>query len=111
MPHVDIKYTSDLKNINFKSLFTEIENVINKIDSTAGDCKSRAYPTMDYLHTHIYIHISLLKKSHRDVDFMKNCIGKIENIIKPVLPKGCYYSVELNFSSDYYITSQTSVSD
>ena len=88
MPHVEIKYTNDLKNINFQTLFCAIESTINETDSTAGDCKSRAYPTIDYRHTHVYMHISMLKKPHRDADFMKNCLSKIEHVIKSFLPKG-----------------------
>ncbi len=45
MPHVEIKYSNDIK-LNYDALFDSVEATINKLDSSAGACKSRAYPTV-----------------------------------------------------------------
>lgn len=107
MPQVEIKYSSDLCDINFEDLFTEIENVINDYDSSAGACKSRAYSAEPYHHTHIYISILMLKKDHRDDDFMTILQKKLIVIVKKYLPRNCYYSLELGFSGKYYFTDES----
>ncbi|ABS76638.1 hypothetical protein [Coxiella burnetii] len=105
MPQIDLKYSNDLK-LEIPELFQSIEEAINKIDHTAGACKSRAYPSPVYLHTHFYLRIAMLKKPYRDENFMNKCLKRIEEMVKPILPEGCYYSVELVFSSEYYFTSR-----
>lgn len=104
MPQVDIKYSSDLQ-VDIKKLFQDVENIINELDSSAGVCKSRAYPAMDYLHTHFYLRVALLRKPHRGKIFMEECLKRIKHNIEQTLPSGCYYSIELVFSSEYYVTS------
>ena len=47
MPHVEIKYSDNL-DIDTKEVFDVIEGIINKKDSSAGVCKSRAYPCSEY---------------------------------------------------------------
>ncbi|MCF6767164.1 hypothetical protein L3V86_02125 [Thiotrichales bacterium 19S11-10] len=105
MPQVELKYSQDLE-LNIKDIFEKIEVLINQIDSTAGVCKSRAYPTTEYLHPNCYFEILVLRKAHRDKHFMKNLLVHIESVVKPLLPMDCYYSINLNFSSDYYFTSK-----
>lgn len=105
MPQVDIKYSDDL-NIDIQKLFHETESTINELDASAGVCKSRAYPSKNYLHRHFYMRVALLKKPHRDDAFMKNCLERLETIAKAKLPSGAYCSVELVFSNDYYLTSK-----
>jgi hypothetical protein len=107
MPQLDLRYSDDLNHIAFESLFRQIEAVINEIDDSAGACKSRAYPTDSYLHTHVYLCMKLLKKEYRDAAFMKKCRDAIEVLLKQVLPKNCFYAIELNFSGEYYLTSMT----
>lgn len=106
MPHVEIKYSDDVK-INFQSLFLNIEQTINEMDASAGVCKSRAYPSSDFLHTHILVKIDVLKKPHRDTVFMQTLLKNIEQTVTHILPNGCYYSIGLNFSGEYYVTSCT----
>ena len=107
MPQLDLRYSDDLPHIAFESLFRQIEIAINEIDDSAGACKSRAYPASDYLHTHVYLCVMLLKKEYRDAPFMRKCRDAIETCLKQVLPKNCFYAIELNFSGEYYLTSTT----
>ena len=45
MPHTDIKYTSDIQ-IDFKTLLSDIEEIILDLDPTSGACKERALKLM-----------------------------------------------------------------
>lgn len=103
MPQVDIKYSNDLA-LKVQKIFEGVEALINELDASAGACKSRAYPASEYLHAHFYLRIALLKKPHRDPDFMRNLLEKLEELVKPLLPSECYCSFELTFSSEYYST-------
>ena len=105
MPQVNLKY-SDSIELNVKKLFNDIETVINKRDGTAGACKSRAYPASAYLHEHVFLVVSFLRKPHRDDVFMKSLREKIESVLISYLPRGCYYSIEMSFSGEYYLTAQ-----
>ena len=105
MPQVDLKY-SNVLIIDIQELFTEVEQVINELDSSAGVCKSRAYPTSDYLHDNVLLHIKLLKKPQRDEAFMQKCLKRIEEILRSYLPHSCYYAVEIDSTSPYYLTSR-----
>lgn len=106
MPQLDLKYSNDLTDIDFVSLFQAIEELINHLDPSAGACKSRAYPTTAYLHTHVYLHLQLLKKPHRDASFMQNCSRQLEMLLKTRLPVECFYAIDVTFASEYYITNQ-----
>lgn len=105
VPHVELKYTDDLP-IDCEKIFFLIEQTINKADPAAGACKSRAYRISDYLHTHLYVHITVLKKDHRDDVFMRSLLNSLSAIVAAALPVGCYFSLELDFAGDYYITSK-----
>ena len=105
MPHVELKYSNDL-TIKSTELFNAIEKVTNEMDSSAGMCKSRAYPTNTYLHTHVLLTMKVLQKPHRDKLFMQSLASKLEELLVAVLPQGCAYSVDLVFSNEYYVTSQ-----
>ena len=105
MPQIDLKYSCDL-NLDILKIFQEIELLINKLDSSSGECKCRAYPADDYLHSHIYTYVKVLNKPHRDEEFMKNLLRELSQLLKPFFPQGCFYSIELDFSGDYYLTSR-----
>jgi len=105
MPHIELKHSNDL-NIDAPKLFADIEQCFNGIDSSAGDCKSRAYPTDQYLHTHVYLHVSLLPKPHRDDEFMHLLIQSLRDCATPYLPTGCWLSIDATFSSPYYLTEK-----
>jgi hypothetical protein len=105
MPQLDLKYSNDL-TIDTKKLFFEIEQAISQQDNGAGMCKCRAYPTEQFHHSHILCQISVLPKAHRNEQFMQTLLKEIKGIVKNYTPDGCYYAVELLFSSRYYITAQ-----
>lgn len=105
MPQVELKYSDNLL-IEADSIFSHIERALNEIDPTAKTCKSRALPVSQYLHSHVFLEVKLLRKPHRNPAFMKNCLEALESILKPFIPLNAYYSVSLEFLSDYYLTSQ-----
>jgi 5-carboxymethyl-2-hydroxymuconate isomerase len=104
MPHVEIKYSNNL-DICTKEIFHVIENIINKKDSSAGECKSRAYPCSEYKYSHILISISLLIKPHRDEAFTLSLSRELESSIKQHLNQSVYFSLNIEYSSAYYVTN------
>lgn len=104
MPHVEIKYSNNL-NIDTNKVFDVIENVINEKDASAGVCKSRAYPCLEYKYSHLLVSVSLLTKAHRDETFTKNLSQRIEKAIKEHLSQSLYFSLNIEYSSVYYTTN------
>ena len=79
---------------------------INGLDRTAGACRSRAHCITAFLHQHVFLRVNVLKKPHRDAAFVSVCLNKIERVVASLsLPVGCYYSVELGFCEEYYLTA------
>lgn len=105
MPQVELKYTNDLF-IEAEMVFSHIETALNDIDSTAKTCKSRAFCMTQYLHSHVYLEMKLLRKPHRDADFMQACLKMLDDLIKPYIPLNTYYSINLEFMGEYYLTDQ-----
>ncbi|MEM9243258.1 MAG: hypothetical protein AAGA27_04275 [Pseudomonadota bacterium] len=103
MPHVELKYSSDLA-INADELFACIEATINSLDASAGICKSRAYPADQYRSSHIMINVWLLRKPHRDDAFTQLLLKKIVTAIKPKLPQASFVSLQLYYRDDNYLT-------
>ncbi len=104
MPHVEIKYSDNLK-IGTKEIFDVIEGIINKKDSSAGECKSRAYPCSEYKYTHILVTISLLTKPHRNEEFTLALSRELEDSIKLHLKQSVYFSLNIEYSLAYYTTN------
>jgi len=104
MPHVEIKYSDNLV-IDTKEVFDVIENVINKKDASAGECKSRAYPCSEYKYSHILVTVSLLTKPHRDKEFTLELSRELERTIKLHLKQSLYFSLNIEYSLDYYTTN------
>ncbi|GIC76875.1 hypothetical protein [Moritella sp. F3] len=108
MPHVEIKYSDNL-NINVDTIFNDVESIINGKDASAGECKSRAYPCSQYKYSHILVTVSLLTKPHRDKAFTQNLSLEIEKAIKVHLKQSLYFSLNIEYSLDYYTTNIHSV--
>ena len=104
MPHVEIKYSDNL-DIDTKEIFDVIEGVINKKDSSAGECKSRAYPCFEYKYPHILVTISLLTKPHRDEEFTLALSSELEESIKQDLKQSVYFSLNIEYSLSFYTTN------
>ena len=104
MPHVEIKYSNNLK-LDMLSLFDSIEKTINEKDDSAGECKSRAYPCSEYKYSHLLVNIALLTKAHRDKVFTQDLSKKIEKTIKTHLHQSAYFSLNIEYSSSYYTTN------
>ena len=105
MPQVSLFYSNDI-SLEKKPLFKAIETTISQLDSGAGACKSRAYPCQEYQHSHILLEVLLMKKPHRDKAFMASCLKKIETAVSSYIPTGCYYSIAVDFLSEYYISKK-----
>lgn len=108
MPHVEIKYSDNL-NINVEIIFDDVESIINEKDASAGECKSRAYPCSQYKYSHILVTVSLLTKPHRDKAFTQSLSLEIEKAIKVHLQQSLYFSLNIEYSQDYYTTNIHSV--
>lgn len=104
MPHVEIKFSDNL-NINTDNIFDTVEKIINKKDKSAGECKSRAYPCAQYKYSHILVTVSLLTKPHRDIVFTQNLSLELEKAIKSHLKQSLYFSLNIEYSLDYYTTN------
>lgn len=104
MPHVEIKY-SDNVEIDTDNMFDVIEEIINKHDKSAGECKSRAYPCSQYKYPHILVIVSLLPKPHRDERFSQQLSIEIETAIKAHLKQSLYFSLNIEYSLNYYTTN------
>jgi len=105
MPHAELKYSGDLE-IDSDDIFKVIENTIQAHDSGSGDCKCRAYPTDQFHHTHLLVTVSLLTKAHRDEAFTKRLMQDLETEVKKRLPQRCFFSLSLEYSSNYYVTNE-----
>ncbi len=103
MPQIELKYSDDI-TLDTEAIFSAIEHTINGKDSTAGVCKSRAFPVKECRHSHLYISVMLLKKPHRDGAFMQSLAEVLKAEIMPLLIQNCYFSLSVDFISDYYIT-------
>ena len=104
MPHVEIKYSDNLA-FDTNNVFDTIEEIINQKDSHAGECKSRAYPCSEYKYSHILVTVSLLTKPHRDNVFTENLSSEIEKAIKAHLNQSAYFSLNIEYSLNYYTTN------
>ena len=104
MPHVEIKY-SDNVEFDTHQVFDVVEKIINKQDKSAGECKSRAYPCSQYKYPHILVTISLLTKPHRDEIFTQQLSIEIEAAIKAYLKQSLYFSLNIEYSLNYYTTN------
>lgn len=105
MPQVELKYSDDLL-IEADSIFSHIERALNEIDPTAKVCKSRALSVSQYLHSHLFLEVKLLRKPHRDAAFMQRCLKMLDDLIKPYIPLNTYYSINLEFMGEYYVTDR-----
>lgn len=101
MPQIDLKYSNNL-SLDIKSTVQAIEKLINTTDELSGECKCRAYPATDYLHSHCFLQVMILKKPHRDDAFMKAMLHQLTELLKQNISEDCTVSIELGFLSDYY---------
>ena len=103
MPHTDIKYTSDIQ-IDFKTLLSDIEEIILDLDPTSGACKGRALKVDEFHHSHINIEITLFATKHRDIDLLNELTNRIDRRAKSTPKKAAHVSVKLEFTPVTYPT-------
>jgi len=103
MPHCDLHYSDDL-DLDPVALLREVEAVVLRHDPGAGETKGRAYPAAHALHTHMKVTLSLLSKPHRDAAFVAALQKDVRALLAPVLPRPCWLSVDITFSTPNYTT-------
>jgi hypothetical protein len=104
MPHVDLKFTSDL-NIDATAFLVAIETVIHGHDTSTGEVKGRAYPAEIFHHTHCLLEISMLTKSHRDDAYTQDLLSKLQTEMEQQLSQPCLLSLGIEYTDDNYITT------
>ena len=104
MPHAEIKYTSDIQ-IDFKTLMSDIEEIILGLDPSSGACKGRAQKVDEYHHSHINIEIRLFATKHRDSALLNELINRVDFKVKSFLKKAAHVTVKLEFTPLTYLTS------
>lgn len=105
MPHVELKYSSDL-DIDTTTILEAIEKTIQKHDAGSGHCKGRAYPAFQYHHSHMLVALAMLTKPHRDKAFSDALIADLEKAVKSHIAQNCYFSLSLDYMGDTYITNE-----
>lgn len=104
MPHAELRYSDDLE-IDSGQILADIEQIVLRHDADAGECKGRAYPAEIFHHTHMLVVVSLLAKPHRGAAFVAALTEDLEREVKASLPKGCPFSLDIQFRSQTYITN------
>ncbi|MEO9653330.1 MAG: hypothetical protein ABJ360_28740 [Roseobacter sp.] len=104
MPHAELKYSQELQ-IEPLVILQFIEETIHGHDTTAGECKGRAYPCEFTHHKHLYLSLSMLKKPHRDDAYTSALMAKIEKGVKGKIPESCFFSFSLEYSTNADVTN------
>ena len=105
MPHMDLKYSSDL-DINTAALFEAVERTLQAHDDNTGPCKCRAYPADAYHHSHCLIELRMFAKRERDAAFLAGLVKALEEVLIKYLTSDCCISVMISFSEPAYITRE-----
>lgn len=110
MPHLDLKYSSDL-TIKTMPFFKEVEETLQVHDPDTGPCKCRAYPTDAFHHSHCLIELRMFAKQNRDAAFLAKLVNALENVLMRYLEQDCFLSVMISFSEPAYITRKFTVDE
>jgi hypothetical protein len=105
MPHAELRYSSDL-SLDPAHVLDRIEQVLQRHDPGSGECKGRAYPAEIFRHSHCLVSVSLLAKPHRNSSFIAALTEDIEREVKACIPEPCYFSLDISFSSQLYVTNR-----
>lgn len=105
MPQIEVKYSDDLR-LDSQQVFQKIEEAIKSFDPKAGQCKGRAYPTAEYLQSHLLLEVSILAKDYRDAAYTKGLLASLETALLSCLRQKCAYSLELRYAPSSYVTGQ-----
>ena len=103
MPHCELSYSDDL-DIDAKAILVEVEACILRHDDGAGETKGRAYPAPIFKHTNMKATVSLLSKPHRGAAFTAALQKDLVAVIASHLPRPCWLSVDITYSSSTYHT-------
>ncbi|WP_299591872.1 hypothetical protein [uncultured Tateyamaria sp.] len=103
MPHCELSYSGDL-NIDANAILADIEACILRHDDGAGETKGRAYPAPAFHHTHLKASVALLAKPHRNAPFTAALQKDLVDLIAVYLPRPCWLSVDIAYSSQTYHT-------
>jgi len=100
MPQANLSYSAHIK-LDAPAILARAEAVIKAADAGAGSCKGRAYPLAQTHHDHVFLHIRVLDKPHRDAAFMKALLADLHGALDPLIAGPCTFSIELGFQSPY----------
>lgn len=100
MPQANLSYSAHL-TLDAPAILARTEEVIKAADAGAGTCKGRAYPLAQTHHDHVFLHIRVLDKPHRDATFMKALLAELHGALDPMIGTPCAFSIELGFQSPY----------
>lgn len=100
MPQANLSYSAHL-TLDAPALLARAEEVIKAADAGAGTCKGRAYPLEQTHHDHVFLHIRVLDKPHRDAAFMNALLSDLHIALDPMIGTACTFSIELGFQSPY----------
>ena len=103
MPHCDLHFSSDL-DVDATLILSEVEECILSHDDGAGETKGRAYPAPIFHHTHLKATVALLSKPHRNAAFTAALQKDLVNVIGAHLPRPCWLSVDITYSTPTYHT-------
>ncbi|MEX0368288.1 MAG: hypothetical protein AB3N22_19660 [Ruegeria sp.] len=103
MPHCELSYSDDL-DIDAKAILAEVEACILGHDAEAGETKGRAYPASVFHHTHLKATVALLSKPHRNAEFTAALQKDLVSRLSAHLPRPCWLSVDLTYSTSTYHT-------
>ena len=100
MPQADFFYSSDL-GLDAASWLAEVESIIAGHDSSAGECKGRAFSVEVTHHRQVLLQVALLEKPHRDAAFMSGLQRKLADALASGVPSPCVIAVEVRFQSPF----------
>lgn len=115
MPQIILEHSANLKNIDYKNLFSAIYQSLSKIPNI-GTCKLRAMAQENYYigttngeNAFVFLRILMMPKAERTKEFKekiaKDLIPILKEYINPVKEKlniKCFPTVEVGFLSEQY---------
>ncbi|MFC7378902.1 hypothetical protein [Brevundimonas sp. GCM10030266] len=105
MPQADLYYSADQTLAPVETL-QAIQTVIGDFDTASGVCKGRAHRVADFLHSHVFLSLSMLPKPHRDEAFARELGARLAEALKGVAGADCTINVQIRFDLIHYTTVQ-----
>jgi hypothetical protein len=101
MPQADLSYSAEI-TLDARAFLAHVEDIISAHDSGAGACKGRAQALDVTHHTHILLRLRMLKKAHRDDEFLQGLLAALQSGLRPLVPGACILGIEIGFLEPHY---------